>query len=26
PQPVIYAALALALLALRYRRFRQWWR
>ncbi|EHC87068.1 putative membrane protein [Salmonella enterica subsp. enterica serovar Uganda str. R8-3404] len=26
PQPVIYAALALALLALRYRKFRQWWR
>ncbi|TQS58320.1 sulfoxide reductase heme-binding subunit YedZ, partial [Salmonella enterica subsp. enterica serovar Typhimurium] len=24
--PVIYAALALALLALRYRKFRQWWR
>ncbi|HCC1207130.1 TPA: sulfoxide reductase heme-binding subunit YedZ, partial [Salmonella enterica subsp. enterica serovar Paratyphi C] len=23
---VIYAALALALLALRYRKFRQWWR
>ncbi|HFZ8996183.1 TPA: protein-methionine-sulfoxide reductase heme-binding subunit MsrQ [Citrobacter freundii] len=26
PQPVIYALLALALLALRYKKFRQWWR
>lgn len=26
PQPVIYALLALALLACRYKKFRQWWR
>jgi sulfoxide reductase heme-binding subunit YedZ len=26
PQPVIYAAAALVLLALRYKKFRQWWR
>ncbi|TGD32174.1 sulfoxide reductase heme-binding subunit YedZ, partial [Salmonella enterica subsp. enterica serovar Poona] len=26
PHPVSFAALALALLALRYRKFRQWWR
>ncbi|CAJ0998571.1 Protein-methionine-sulfoxide reductase heme-binding subunit MsrQ [Sodalis praecaptivus] len=26
PQPVLYAAAALALLALRYKKFRQWWR
>nr|WP_245397359.1 protein-methionine-sulfoxide reductase heme-binding subunit MsrQ [Citrobacter rodentium] len=26
PQPIIYALLALALLACRYRKFRQWWR
>lgn len=26
PQPVVYAAIAFALLALRYKKFRQWWR
>lgn len=26
PQPLIYAALAVVLLALRYKKFRQWWR
>jgi sulfoxide reductase heme-binding subunit YedZ len=26
PQPIIYAALAVALLACRYKKFRQWWR
>jgi sulfoxide reductase heme-binding subunit YedZ len=26
PQPLIYAALAAGLLALRYKKFRQWWR
>ncbi|MEN3257907.1 protein-methionine-sulfoxide reductase heme-binding subunit MsrQ [Sodalis endosymbiont of Spalangia cameroni] len=26
PQPVLYAAAALALLAVRYKKFRQWWR
>ncbi|WP_336603272.1 ferric reductase-like transmembrane domain-containing protein, partial [Escherichia sp. MOD1-EC6099] len=26
PQPIIYAGLALLLLVLRYKKFRQWWR
>ena len=26
PQPLVYAAIAFALLALRYKKFRQWWR
>ncbi|NCB90768.1 MAG: sulfoxide reductase heme-binding subunit YedZ, partial [Gammaproteobacteria bacterium] len=26
PQPVIYAAIAIVLLACRYKKFRQWWR
>jgi sulfoxide reductase heme-binding subunit YedZ len=26
PQPIIYAALAVVLLACRYKKFRQWWR
>ena len=26
PQPILYAVAALVLLALRYKKFRQWWR